>query len=182
MVAPLIAPSQTIDELVDRGDFRLAIDAIATEWAAPLGRLCFALLASHDDAQEVAQESLLAAFRGLDNYRGEGSLKAWLFGIARKQCAKRLTQRTKNNRVLKVVSDNKATDPARPPHGEAADVREALAKLRPSERDALVLRYQGGLSYRELGECCGISEANARKRTSRALVRLREVFIQEKIL
>jgi RNA polymerase sigma-70 factor (ECF subfamily) len=55
----------------------------------------------------------------------------------------------------------------------ARRAREALAKLKPSEREAVVLRYDAGLGFRELALACGIDEATARKRVSRALARLR---------
>ena len=55
-------------------------------------------------------------------------------------------------------------------------VRAALERLKPSERDAVVLRYDGGLAYREIGEACGIDEAAARKRVSRALARMRTML------
>jgi RNA polymerase sigma-70 factor (ECF subfamily) len=55
----------------------------------------------------------------------------------------------------------------------AQRARDALAKLKPSEREAVVLRYQAELSFREVAAACGVDEAAARKRVSRALSRLR---------
>jgi RNA polymerase sigma-70 factor (ECF subfamily) len=56
----------------------------------------------------------------------------------------------------------------------AIRARNALAELKPSEREAVVLRYDAGLSFREVAAACGVDEAAARKRVSRALSRLRE--------
>ncbi len=61
----------------------------------------------------------------------------------------------------------------------AERVRDALGQLKPSERDAVVLRYTSGLGYREIGEACGIDEAAARKRVSRALARMRSLLSDE---
>jgi RNA polymerase sigma-70 factor (ECF subfamily) len=55
----------------------------------------------------------------------------------------------------------------------AKAVRAALEKLKPSEREALVLRYVAGLSHREIGEACEVDEATARKRVSRGLESMR---------
>ncbi len=55
-------------------------------------------------------------------------------------------------------------------------VRAALEELKPSDREALLLRYESVLDYREIGSICGIDETTARKRTSRALARLRDVL------
>ena len=61
----------------------------------------------------------------------------------------------------------------------AERARAALEQIRPSEREAVVLRYAAELSFREVGEACGIDEAAARKRVSRALARLREALVKE---
>jgi RNA polymerase sigma-70 factor (ECF subfamily) len=57
--------------------------------------------------------------------------------------------------------------------------RDALGRLKPAEREALVLRYVADLSHREIAVACNIDEAAARKRISRALARLRAVIPHE---
>ena len=55
-------------------------------------------------------------------------------------------------------------------------IRDGLAKLKPTEREALVLRFVADLSHREIAIACNLDEATARKRTSRALARLRSIL------
>jgi len=174
-------PPDPIVVMIHDGRYREALAACATTHGAILGRLCMALLGSHADADEATQETLLRAHRGMASYRAEGSVKAWLCGIARHVCAHMLETRRKQRELLEIV----------PAEGEARDVfelrrrarevREALAKLRPTEREALVLRYVAGLSHRELATACGLDEAAARKRISRALARLRSVMPDQEI-
>ena len=64
---------------------------------------------------------------------------------------------------------------------QARVLRDALEKLKPTERDALALRYVADLSHREIAEACGLDEAAARKRVSRALQQLRSVMPTEEI-
>jgi RNA polymerase sigma-70 factor (ECF subfamily) len=61
----------------------------------------------------------------------------------------------------------------------AERARRALDQIRPSEREAVILRYVGELSFREVAIACGIDEPAARKRVSRALARLRETLSHE---
>ena len=49
----------------------------------------------------------------------------------------------------------------------------ALGMVKPSEREAVVLRFEADLSFKEVAVACGIDEAAARKRVSRALAKLR---------
>src|SRR5580700_5024326 len=76
-----------IVELIRAGNHREALTACANTHHVVLGRLCIALLGSQADADEAVQETLLRAHRGMATFRGEGTLKAWLCGIARHVCA-----------------------------------------------------------------------------------------------
>lgn len=177
-------PDDPITALIRQGEHRQAIARCVAEHGGSVGRLCMALLGSQADAEEVVQETFMAAHAALSSYRGEGTVRAWLFGIARRQCARRLERRTRHQRKLEVVPDD---DDALAPDGSfarkrrAIAVRAALEQLKPSHREALVLRYQGGLSFREIGEACGIEEATARKRASRGLQQLRAVLQPEEV-
>lgn len=159
-----------------RGDVRSAIARCARAHGAALTRFCAVLLASASEADEVVQETLLAGFDGAASFRGDAPVRGWLFGIARRICARRLEVRTRQARRRNLLID--------PEHARAADdalddarrtqaVRRVLDELRPTEREALLLRFEGELSYREVATATGVDEANARQRVSRALARVR---------
>ena len=145
-----------------------------------MGRLCMALLGNQAEAEETVQEALMAAYDGFASFRGEGSLRGWLMGIARRMCARRLAKRVRRERRLRLVhdagSEEHLPDDVVDRRRKAGRMREALEELKPSDREALILRYQSGLSYREIGTICDIDETAARKRTSRALARLRSLL------
>lgn len=180
------AEAMAVDPIADliRGSrHREAAAACAREHGAAIGRLCMALLGDQAEAEETVQETLIAAHDAMPAFRGEGTVRAWLFGIARRKCARKLEMRTRRRRRLALVHD---ADPDAPAPDEvyearrrALRVRAALETLRPSERDAVILRYQAGLGYREIGQACGIDEAAARKRVSRGLSRMRALLANE---
>jgi RNA polymerase sigma-70 factor, ECF subfamily len=142
-----------------------------------------ALLGDQGEAEETVQETLIAAHDGMESFRGEGSVRGWLFGIARRKCARKLETRVRRQRRLRLVHDaqngGQLPDEVLETQRRAERVRSALEQLKPSERDAVVLRYQAGLGYREIGDACGIDEAAARKRVSRALARMRSLLSEE---
>jgi RNA polymerase sigma-70 factor, ECF subfamily len=183
-----------IVELIHSGNHRDALTACARIHHGVLGRLCIALLGSQADADEAVQETLLRAHRSMASYRAEGSVKAWLCGIARHVCAHMLETRRKGRELLELVPVEPEMERASGRWGAGADardafetrrkarvLREALQKLKPSEREALVLRYVADLSHREIALACGLDEAAARKRVSRALERMRSVMPSEEI-
>ena len=171
-----------IAKLIAAGDLRGALARCARDHGATLGRLCIALLGSQADADEAVQETLLAAHRAMPTYRGDGTVRAWLYGIARHVCARQLEGRRRRERELQVVppdgGDPQGTFATRQ---RARIVRAAMERLKPTERDAIVLRYVADLSHREIGAACAIDEATARKRVSRALLKLRDLLPAEEI-
>ena len=165
--------------LLQSGRHRDAIAACAREHGVVLGRLCMALLGSQADADEAVQETLLRAHRAIASYRGDGSVKAWLCGIARHVCAHVLERRQRHRDVVARMSAGGQDGPVgRGEHAGpgARAIRRALEQLKPTEREALVLRYVADLSHREIGEALRLDEATARKRISRAIAHLRAVM------
>lgn len=176
------SPDDPILRAIQGGAYREATGLCARQHGAALGRLAMALLGSQAEADECVQEVLIAAHGAFASYRGEGSVRAFLFGIARRMCAKRLELRTRRERRLRLVHDA-AQDAGLPDElldaRQRADrVRGALEALKPSERDAVTLRYQAGLEYAEIALACGIEEAAARKRVSRGLARMKELLAE----
>lgn len=135
--------------LVRAGAYRDAIALSAREHGPSIGRLAMAMLGSQAEAEEIAQEVLIAAHDAFPDFRGEGTVRAFLFGIARRMCAKRLEIRGRRDRRLRLVHDADAEvglpDALVEARRRAIRVRAAIEELKPSERDAVVMRYEGGL-------------------------------------
>lgn len=163
------------------GDRHGAITDAARVYGPALGRLCFLLLGSQAEAEEAAQETLLAAYHAAASYRGEGTARAWLMGIARRTCAQKLSMRLRRSaRIALLVADEPGRDASELLDDAEVDarVRRAMAKLSDTDREILALRYDGDASLRDVADTLGIDEAATRKRVSRALLRLRHA-VQE---
>ncbi len=183
LAEPTAASSDPIEPLIRAGDFRGATALSARMHGAAIGRLCMGFLGTQADAEEATQETLIAAMDAMASFRGDGSVRSWLFGIARRVCARRVETRVRREAKLRLIRGEEASSP----EGEvllaarrrAERLRAALEELKPSERDAVLLRFQSDLSFRDVATACGIDEAAARKRVSRAIARLREVLGEE---
>lgn len=171
--------AEAIAGLIAEQNYKEALARCSRAYAGPLGRLCMALTGSQAEAEELVQETLIAAYDAFPSFRFEGSVRSWLYGIARRICGRHNEMKNRRQARLRLVHDTGRGADA----GELALERErairaraALAALKPSEREAVVLRYDAGLSFREVAAACGVDEAAARKRVSRALMRLRETL------
>lgn len=113
---------------------------------------------SVDDAEDLTQEILGKAFSNMSNRREEGSFKAWLFRIARNHTFDHIRAR----RPIPASFDdpNFATEPSNvislqqevEKRSEMNWLLAAMSRLPERQREALVLRELGGMSYDEIGE------------------------------
>lgn len=167
---------QSVESMLARGQHRSAAIEINRLHRKSIGRLAMAMLGSRAEADDSVQETLLQVVQSLSQFRGEGSVRAWVFGIARRVCAKKLEvqhrQRTRQHLAIDDRSDDSHANVLER-HQESVRMRGFLAELKPTEREALLLRYEADLSYAEVAVACGVDENAARKRVSRALLRLR---------
>lgn len=169
-----------ITTLIADGKHREALTLMARTFQKPLGRFCSGFIGSRSDAEELVQEAFMEAYRAMSRFRAEGSVRAWLFGIARRVCIRHLRRRDRRLGLLRrfFVSEEpagEAKDPAEKAEAQAM-VRTALAKLRPLLREALLLRYQQDMDHQELAAVLGIRPEAARKRVSLAVMAMREAL------
>ncbi|MGE0707335.1 MAG: RNA polymerase sigma factor [Planctomycetota bacterium] len=151
----------------DRGAFEELVRRHGRDvWA-----LCRRTLGDPQEADDVAQEALLKAWRGLSGYRPEGRLRSWLLRIAQRASIDALRAR----KAWTPLPEAGPLDPARPPL--ALDEREALGaavdRLNPRLRAVLHARYALGLSGPEIAELLDMTPANVRVCLHRAIHELR---------
>src|SRR6185503_7064346 len=74
----------TDEQLVELavGDDRDAFGEIVRRWERKIFALCFGMLGREDDARDAAQETFIAAYRNISNFRGEAKVSSWLHRIA----------------------------------------------------------------------------------------------------
>jgi len=139
---------------------------LLSEHGAALARVCMALLG---DAKEV--ERVLEQVAGDLAAKREEPTKATLFGLARAACAVQLSKIPLRSRHGGAEAPD-APKTERMGAADAIPARALLAKLKPTEREALVLHAVGGLTVDEVAEACGTDVAAARSRIAQGMSRL----------
>jgi RNA polymerase sigma-70 factor, ECF subfamily len=140
---------------------RSRAQTLVEQHARSVGEVCLALLGSRKDAEEALREVLQEALPRLGEHLEERKARTWLLGLARRRCAARLAASRRPPELASETLTEESSVPSR--------ARRLLRALRPTEREALVLRFQGQLDLREVGEACGVDEAAARARVSAGL-------------
>lgn len=164
-----------------RGDAR-ALDELLARHEKQVYRFGLRMCGNEEDARDVLQETLLAAFRGMRDFRGDARLSTWLYQVARSYCSKSRRRGVDEPAAHEQLDAPEVKGVAAEETGpelqaHAAEVGRALqaaiAALPAASREVVVLRDVEGLSAEEAAQVLGIEVGALKSRLHRARMELR---------
>jgi len=175
-----------------RGGDHDAWDALFDKYYGVAARFVFQLSGdfSHEDTEEICQETFLAVVRNLDSFQGKSSFQTWLLRIAANKAMdfrEKIRAAKRGGTTVHVSLNAPATDgvspidvPSRNPGPdlvlETAEtsqlVRQSLDRLDQPCREIIELRYYGDLSYEEIAAELRLNPKTVSSRLSKCLDRL----------
>jgi RNA polymerase sigma-70 factor (ECF subfamily) len=174
-----------------RAGAEAAYETLITKYQQPVYNLVFRLLNDPSDSSDVVQEVFLKVFRNIGSFRGQSSLKTWVYRIAVNEAYnhRRWFSRHRKQEVgLEAEDDGCRTfqerlpDPGRSPfdvafnHETQALIEQALQGMNPAFRSAVVLRDVEDLSYEEIADVLQISLGTVKSRILRGREALRQAL------
>ena len=158
-----------------------AFERLSGAYADRLFMLLFRLLGDRAEAEDVAQEVMLRAWRGITKFRGQSSYFTWLYRIAFNEANRALEKRARRPAGVSIGAQelDLPTAPGEEPSRQAENselrraLSRALAGLPPPLRTAIVLRDVEGFSTQEAAEIAGIGQAAFKSRLHQARLRVR---------
>ena len=164
----------------DRDVFRVVVDREQRR----LFRVCLRILGRATDAEDVAQESFVIAYRSLRSFRGDGSLAAWLTRIATRQAFRHLAARhtaSDLDEAATIPMGRALSDPLAQALASERQraVRLAVAALPKPYREVVALRFFGELSLEEVARVTGRPINTVKTHVRRGLDRLRRDMLAE---
>ena len=161
-------------------------------WKAGDSRAATLLVGRHADAlalfavssgerseiEELVQDTFVRAFTSMDSFRGESSLRTWLFTIERRLMVDRRRAEQRQRATVPVepgdaVTEYDALDALVAAEAESK-VRRAVDALSPMQREVFTLRVEQGMSYRDIAEIVGTTEGAARVHYHNAMRAVKE--------
>ena len=144
-------------------------------------RACLRILGRPYDAEDVTQETFVAAYRAIGSYRGDGPLRGWLLRIATRQAFRRLAQRRHTAAIDSVpepILADSRTDPTRIAVASElrSELRDAVEALAEPYREVVALRFFAELSLAEVADATGRPVNTVKTHLRRGLERLRPLF------
>lgn len=159
-----------------RNGEQAAFDRLVLKYQRRIYRLCLRCTGSHADADDLAQEVFLHAYRGLGRFRSAARFSTWLYRIAWNACM----NWTSSKKTAEALPDDlvdagpSALDRLSREQA-AARLRQAVERLPERQRAVLLLRVYEGLSHREIAEILGSPVGTVKANLFHALANLRKL-------
>jgi RNA polymerase sigma-70 factor (ECF subfamily) len=159
-----------------------AFEALVREHRHMVHSLTYRMTGSLADAEDLAQETFIRAFRQLESFNGTARFSSWLYRIAINICLSWRQKALRRDELQQSWAQDCGEDPALPdreptPHD---DVQPALIRLPPKQRAAIVLTIYENLSHSDAARVLGCTEATVSWRVFAARRKLRRWLAPEK--
>ena len=181
----------TIIRRVQHGDTE-AFSVLVAAYEKNVFNVALQMTGNREDAQDMAQEAFLKAWRSLPEFRGESKFSVWLYRIVSNVCLDfKRRQSRRPSSSLTVEDDEGETlqldiaDESQSPEAllerklTREAVRRGLASLPDEQRQILLLREIQGLSYEEIGEVMDLEPGTVKSRIFRARKKLCAFLLQD---
>lgn len=152
-----------------------AFAALVKKYQRMVDTLAYRMTGSQADAEDLAQETFIQAFRQLPDFRAEARFSSWLYRIAVNRC---LNWKRRSQRQEQLHEDwrRRPETTVTTDESVAQQVQEALLKLNPKQRAAVVLTVYDGLNHAEAAQVLGCSETTISWRLFAARSKLKRLL------
>ena len=158
--------------------------------------IAYKYMGNHEDANDMAQESLIKAYQSIGSFRGDAAFGTWLCKITANRCLDELRKRKKmqitsledtleleEGSVKKELESPAATPEEHAVQREtAAYMQMLIGKLKEEYRTVIVLREIEGYGYEDIADMLSCSVGTVKSRISRARQHLRERILADRML
>lgn len=187
-------PQRSILDRIDPG-IGLTFEELFERYNSMVFNLAYQILGDREEALDVAQEVFLAIYQKMDAFRGESSLKTWIYRIAVRRAANRfrwwnrlrrrgtvsleehLSKSPESELSWNLTSRAKSPEDALLLQEEREKVKRMLLELPLHQRIAVIMRDIEGLSYEEIAESLNVSLGTIKSRIARGREILKQHFV-----
>ena len=173
---------EILQELKQPSMQSVAFSKIVKQYSEPLYWHIRRMVLSHDDTNDLMQNTFIKAWTNIDTFRGDSQLSTWLYRIAINETLTFLSKRSQSVPIdspeASVVEQLESDTYFNGDNAEAT-FQEALQKLPPKQRMVFNMKYYEEMKYEEMSEILGTS-VGALKASYHIAVKKIEEFLKEK--
>lgn len=161
-VIPVENDPQLIERLRNPKTCRQAFEEVIRRYGEPLYWQIRRMVQSHEDADDLLQNTFLKAWSSIENFRGEAKLSTWLYKIAINESLSFLEREKKRQNVSIDNEESGVINSIQADHDIDGDklalkLREAIATLPEKQRLVFNMRYYDEMKYEQMSEILGTS-------------------------
>jgi len=172
-----------VESLIQRcltGD-QIAWEQIVRQYWRKVFNVAYKFVGKHDEAEDLTQDIIFKIFKSLDTFDRRANFQTWLISISRNLCIDHYRSVRKERETMARDVDASSLSPVSRDRGpysllEQGDlkqlIRQALAELPPTLRQAVVLRDLQEFSYQEIADTLGLPEGTVKSRINRGRLEL----------
>lgn len=143
--------------------------------------LAYRMVGNRTEAEDLAQEAFLAAFKALPTFRSDSKFSTWLYRIASNKCMDWLRVKRPGQRQHDLdadeqldlhVAEERTPEDILSQQQVAQELEQAIQRLPPLYREAFILKHVEGLSYEEMEEILGVNGDTLKMRVYKGRVQL----------
>ena len=162
-----------------------AFEELVLRYETTVYNLALRMVSDREDAADMTQEAFIKAYNSLPSFRGDSKFSVWLYRITTNVCLDFLRAKKRKPQVSLTVGDDEdedvqldLPDPAADPEQQLIKklgmqaLEEGLRLLPDKQRQILVMRELGGMSYADIGAALSLEEGTVKSRIFRARKRL----------
>lgn len=161
-----------------------AFELLVLAYEKQVYNLALRMLGSSEDAADMTQEAFIKAYSGLASFRGDSKFSVWLYRITSNVCLDFLRAKSRRAQVSLTVGEDEDTQQLDIPDPDSdverlfmrkmsmQAVNDGLAQLPDEQRQILVMREVGGMSYADIGKALSLEEGTVKSRIFRARKKL----------
>ena len=174
---------QAIDELIQRcltGDQAAWESIVRTHWRKVFN-IAYKFVGKHDEAEDLTQDVFLKIFKSLNTFDRRANFQTWLISVSRNLCIDHYRSVRKERETVNREIDPDHLSPAATttsPYAELEQrdrvklLRQALDKLAPTLRTAVMMRDIQEMSYQEIADTLSLPEGTVKSRINRGRTEL----------
>lgn len=149
--------------------------------ASAIVNLAFRMVGNRAEAEDLAQETFLTAFKALATFRADSKFSTWLYRIGANKCKDWLRAKRPGQGLYDVdadealdrhVAEHRTPEVLLSQQQVALELEQAIQRLPPLYREAFVLKHVEGLSYEEMEQILGVSGDTLKMRVYKGRVQL----------
>lgn len=172
-----------------KGDHK-AFEQLIEEHFKKIYNIAYRMTGNPDDASDMTQEVMIKLFRNIGSFKGDSKFSTWVYRVTTNTCLDELKKNRRHSHTSlnteydtgdgEIACEVEDTSPTPEEMTEKRELRsmvaDAVQRLSPDHRAAIVLRDIKGFSYDEIAKILSCSEGTVKSRISRARASLKEVL------